>query len=242
MCGVARKRGTEPRGVVRRVRGWPAKRVRGQARAGGAPACAGWPAKGNNAASLAGVSPHFARAQEGKPAYACPPAPVAYVVRCKCDPGSDGSGGETVVDHIRLFPLRPDVRWTYRVHEQILPSTTVTLIACFGSGDSGSRYSGASAAIWNLWISSPRGRTDASSFSSCCSSLPTDGSELPSPPTHPIDAVRYGCKYYSTSGNCTKRSLINSPKGSASASRRGVFHWHIKRGFAAQVVGSLGAR
>jgi tetratricopeptide (TPR) repeat protein len=44
------------------------------------------------------------------------------VVRCKCDPGSDGSGGETVVDHIRLFPLRPDVRWTYRVHEQILPS------------------------------------------------------------------------------------------------------------------------
>ena len=27
-----------------------------------------------------------------------------------------------VVDHVRLFPLRPDVRWTYRVHEQILPS------------------------------------------------------------------------------------------------------------------------
>src|SRR5262249_29377871 len=49
-------------------------------------------------------------------------SPAAYVVRCKCDPGSDGSGGETVVDHIRLFPLRPDVRWTYRVHEQILPS------------------------------------------------------------------------------------------------------------------------
>ncbi len=46
----------------------------------------------------------------------------AYVVRCACDPGADGSGGETVVDHIRLFPLRPDVRWTYRVHEQILPA------------------------------------------------------------------------------------------------------------------------
>ena len=38
-----------------------------------------------------------------------------------CDP-PDGNGGETVVDHIRLFPLRQDVRWTYRVHEQILPS------------------------------------------------------------------------------------------------------------------------
>ncbi len=47
---------------------------------------------------------------------------AGYVVKCACDPGADGSGGETVVDHIRLFPLRPDVRWTYRVHEQILPA------------------------------------------------------------------------------------------------------------------------
>ena len=46
----------------------------------------------------------------------------AFVVRCSCDPGVDGSGGQTVVDHIRLFPLRDDVRWTYRVHEQILPA------------------------------------------------------------------------------------------------------------------------
>ena len=47
---------------------------------------------------------------------------AAYVVRCACDPGPDGTGGETVVDHVRLFPLRDDVRWTYRVHEQILPA------------------------------------------------------------------------------------------------------------------------
>jgi hypothetical protein len=45
---------------------------------------------------------------------------AGYVVRCACDPSSDGSGGEVVVDHIRLFPLRDDVRWTYRVHEQIV--------------------------------------------------------------------------------------------------------------------------
>jgi len=44
------------------------------------------------------------------------------VVRCACDPSPDGTGGDTVVDHIRLFPLRRDVRWTYRVHDQILPS------------------------------------------------------------------------------------------------------------------------
>jgi len=47
---------------------------------------------------------------------------AAYVVRCACDPAPDGTGGNTVVDHIRLFPLRNDVRWTYRVHEQILPA------------------------------------------------------------------------------------------------------------------------
>ncbi len=45
-----------------------------------------------------------------------------YVVRCACDPSPDGSGGETVVDHVRLFPLRDDIRWTYRVHEQIMPA------------------------------------------------------------------------------------------------------------------------
>jgi tetratricopeptide (TPR) repeat protein len=47
---------------------------------------------------------------------------AGYVVRCACDPIPDGTGGETVVDHIRLFPIRRDVRWTYRVHEQNLPS------------------------------------------------------------------------------------------------------------------------
>ena len=46
---------------------------------------------------------------------------TAFVVRCQCDPEPDGSGA-TVVDHVRLFPLRPNIRWTYRVHEQILPS------------------------------------------------------------------------------------------------------------------------
>ncbi len=45
---------------------------------------------------------------------------AAHVVKCACDP--EGDGGRTVVDHIRLFPLRDGVRWTYRVHEQILPS------------------------------------------------------------------------------------------------------------------------
>ncbi len=29
--------------------------------------------------------------------------PAAYVVRCSCDPGPNGDGGQTVVDHIRLF-------------------------------------------------------------------------------------------------------------------------------------------
>ena len=48
--------------------------------------------------------------------------PAAYVVQCSCDPGPNGDGGQTVVDHIRLFPVREDVRWSYAVHEQILPA------------------------------------------------------------------------------------------------------------------------
>jgi tetratricopeptide (TPR) repeat protein len=43
-------------------------------------------------------------------------------MRCACPPGPEGTRGGTVVDHVRLFPIRPEVRWTYRVHEQILPS------------------------------------------------------------------------------------------------------------------------
>ena len=46
----------------------------------------------------------------------------AFVVRCACDPGPDGARGDTVVDHVRLFPLIEGVRWTYRVHEQVLPA------------------------------------------------------------------------------------------------------------------------
>ena len=46
---------------------------------------------------------------------------AAYVVRCSCDADPRG-GGATVVDHVRLFPVREEVRWIYRVHEQILPA------------------------------------------------------------------------------------------------------------------------
>jgi glycosyltransferase involved in cell wall biosynthesis/Flp pilus assembly protein TadD len=44
----------------------------------------------------------------------------AYIMKCRCLP--DSSGVETVVDHLRLFRNRPDVRWMFRVHEQILPA------------------------------------------------------------------------------------------------------------------------
>src|SRR5262249_30951583 len=45
---------------------------------------------------------------------------AAYVVKCVCD-GEPGAS-PTVVDHVRLFRNRPDVRWEHRVHEQILPA------------------------------------------------------------------------------------------------------------------------
>jgi hypothetical protein len=58
--------------------------------------------------------------------------PAAYVVRCACDPGPDGSGGDTVVDHIRLFPLRDGVRLyasIARAH-QVLGNSQAALQTC----------------------------------------------------------------------------------------------------------------
>jgi tetratricopeptide (TPR) repeat protein len=47
--------------------------------------------------------------------------PFAYVLRCLCLPDGLSNSG-TVVDHVRLFRNHPEIRWKYRVHEQILPA------------------------------------------------------------------------------------------------------------------------
>jgi GT2 family glycosyltransferase/tetratricopeptide (TPR) repeat protein len=46
---------------------------------------------------------------------------AAYSMKCLCLP-DQATGTATVVDHVRLFRNRSDVRWEYRVHEQILPA------------------------------------------------------------------------------------------------------------------------
>jgi tetratricopeptide (TPR) repeat protein len=48
-------------------------------------------------------------------------ANAAYVMTVRCRPSSPG-GEATDVTHVRLFRNRPDHRWQYRVHEQILPA------------------------------------------------------------------------------------------------------------------------
>lgn len=55
----------------------------------------------------------FATLQRGK----C----LAYDMKCLCLPDPI-TKVTTVVDHIRLFPRHPEIRWKYRVHEQILPA------------------------------------------------------------------------------------------------------------------------
>ncbi len=45
---------------------------------------------------------------------------VAYVMTCLCLPDPE-SGTATSVDHVRLFRAHPQLRWRYRVHEQIIP-------------------------------------------------------------------------------------------------------------------------
>jgi tetratricopeptide (TPR) repeat protein len=48
-------------------------------------------------------------------------ADTAFIMKCLCLP-DDQTGTATVVDHLRLFRNDPRLRWTYRVHEQILPA------------------------------------------------------------------------------------------------------------------------
>jgi tetratricopeptide (TPR) repeat protein len=46
---------------------------------------------------------------------------TGYSMKCVCLPDRH-RGTSTAVDHLRLFPNHPKIRWEYRVHEQILPS------------------------------------------------------------------------------------------------------------------------
>jgi GT2 family glycosyltransferase/tetratricopeptide (TPR) repeat protein len=50
---------------------------------------------------------------------------AAYAMKCRCVPDRE-TGVATTVDHVRVFRNRPDVRWRYRVHEQILPAVRAT--------------------------------------------------------------------------------------------------------------------
>ncbi len=46
---------------------------------------------------------------------------AAYVMK-QLSSGSEAAETTTSADHVRLFPRRDNVRWSYRVHEQILPA------------------------------------------------------------------------------------------------------------------------
>jgi tetratricopeptide (TPR) repeat protein len=48
---------------------------------------------------------------------------LGYVIRVHCPgAGPDGMSDMTVVDHVKLFRNRPDLRFEHRIHEQILPA------------------------------------------------------------------------------------------------------------------------
>jgi glycosyltransferase involved in cell wall biosynthesis len=47
--------------------------------------------------------------------------PLGYLMRCHSQEGWTGNS-TTATEHIRLFPNHPEIRWRYRIHEQILPA------------------------------------------------------------------------------------------------------------------------
>ena len=50
-----------------------------------------------------------------------PKRDAAFHVAVRIPPGP-GEFSESVVDHVKLFPNRPDIRFEHRIHEQILPA------------------------------------------------------------------------------------------------------------------------
>ena len=50
-----------------------------------------------------------------------PPSRLGYVMQVHC-PSAEHSDDMTVVDHVKLFRNRPDLRFEHRIHEQILPA------------------------------------------------------------------------------------------------------------------------
>jgi tetratricopeptide (TPR) repeat protein len=50
---------------------------------------------------------------------------AVYIMKCLCLP-DPATGAATAVDHARLFRNRPDNRWRYRVHEQIVGAARKT--------------------------------------------------------------------------------------------------------------------
>jgi tetratricopeptide (TPR) repeat protein len=46
---------------------------------------------------------------------------AAYLMKCR-GMSDAATGAASVTEHVRLFPNHPEVRWQYRVHEQILPA------------------------------------------------------------------------------------------------------------------------
>jgi glycosyltransferase involved in cell wall biosynthesis/2-polyprenyl-3-methyl-5-hydroxy-6-metoxy-1,4-benzoquinol methylase len=51
------------------------------------------------------------------------PSTLGYVMQVHCPgPGETGWLHTTIVDHVKLFRNRPDLRFTHRIHEQILPA------------------------------------------------------------------------------------------------------------------------
>lgn len=52
-----------------------------------------------------------------------PPEVLGFVMQVHCPgPGDDGQQNVTIVDHVKLFRHRPDLRFEHRIHEQILPA------------------------------------------------------------------------------------------------------------------------
>ena len=69
------------------------------------------------------ITPENGRKLRALAQHAADPSILGYVAQVHCPgPGPVGHLDVTIVDHVKLFRNRPDLRFTGRIHEQILPA------------------------------------------------------------------------------------------------------------------------
>jgi tetratricopeptide (TPR) repeat protein len=149
------------------------------------------------------------------------PSVLGYVMQVHCPgPGEEGEADVTVVDHVKLFRNRPDLRFDRRIHEQIIPAI---------------RRAGGEIAWSDVFVvHSGSDRTPEGKERKLRRDFRPLHQELREEPDHPFTLFNLGMTHadagqYEAAVDCLRRSIARSGDGES----------HLRKAYAL-LVGALG--